>query len=330
MPVADDHLGIGPDVHQQHHFLFLVQAYRKHVGSHVGADVRADERSAVHVGARKYPQPELPSLDVQRRGGPLPGQHFQLGNRLVGFFADRLDVEAEEQVAHRRVADDDPLVDAPRPYLDAAAHVADFKVDARHDSLLQLTVEGPAVVRNTVHDVAAAEALRVFEGTGVKDVAAFQIDKIQGDRGGAEIHGQPAHAAAVIVDALAFEINAVAFANAQWRQSNLTADAVRQNLRLAPQHGKFNVRTGVDNRCLAGEAVGIAQELLAGCRGVQCLHAVPDLDNALVAFAGSPAGGRHAHLEVIGVVENGLAGYGVKPVGVVIHGRHAGWIPENG
>ena len=55
MPVADHHLGVGADVHQQDHFVFFVQAYGQHVSSDVGSDMRADERPAVHIGLREYP-----------------------------------------------------------------------------------------------------------------------------------------------------------------------------------------------------------------------------------------------------------------------------------
>ena len=164
----------------------------------------------------------------------MPRQHLQLGDGLVGLFADRLDVEPEEQVAHGGIANDDHLVNSPRSHLEAPAHIPYLKVDTGQDGLLQLTPERPAVVGYAVHDVAAAKALRVFERARVQNVAAFQVDQIQRDRRGAEVHRQPADLAPVVVEAFVTEIHAVAPANGQWHQRHLAADAMRQNLRLAP------------------------------------------------------------------------------------------------
>ena len=178
-----------------------------------------------------------------------------------------------------------------------------------------------------MHDVAAAEALRVFERAGVQDVATLQIDQIQGDRRGAEVHRQTAHLTPVVVDALSAEIDAIVPTDGQRRQRRLAADAVRQNFRLAPQHGKFDVCVGGGDQGLAGKTVRVTQEAFRLGRGVECRHAALDFDNALVALAGSAAGGGHADFQGVGVVENGFAGNGVEPVGIVIHGRHADRFP---
>ena len=56
--------------------------------------------------------------------GALALVHFDFGDRAVGILADRVDVLAEEQIAHRRVADDDHFVDRfriDREFLDGVA-----------------------------------------------------------------------------------------------------------------------------------------------------------------------------------------------------------------
>ena len=78
---------------------------------------------------------------------------------------------------------------------------------------------------------------------------------------------------------------------------------------MATEDVELDVGFDVDDGCLAGEAVVFAEEVLGVGYGVEGFHAASDFDDALVALAGSSAGGGHADGEVVGVVEEGLAGF---------------------
>ena len=51
-----------------------------------------------------------------------------------------------------------------------------------------------------MHDVGAAEALGVLEGSGVEDVAGLEVDEVHGDGCGADVGGDAEDASAVAVD----------------------------------------------------------------------------------------------------------------------------------
>ena len=89
-------------------------AGRQQARGGVGADVAAHERQAVDARPGEDRQPQPPRFERQagRRGAALVERG--LGRRAIGHDADRLHVEAEEEVAHRRVADHGQLVDRER------------------------------------------------------------------------------------------------------------------------------------------------------------------------------------------------------------------------
>ena len=64
---------------------------------------------------------------------------------------------------------------------------------------------------------------------------------------------------------------------------------------------------GVDDGGLAGEPVVVPQERLGVGPGLEGLHALFDLDDALVAVTGPAARGGDRHPELVGEVEDGLA-----------------------
>ena len=142
----------------------LVHPHGEQVRRNVGAYVAADERGTVYVRLGEYTQAQLRRTDVERGRRPKPVLHLQLGQRLVGLLADRLHVQPEQHVAHGRVADYHDVVDLPPVRTGAAADVAYLEVDRGQRDLPQLAGELPAVVGDAVHDVAAAEPLRVLEG----------------------------------------------------------------------------------------------------------------------------------------------------------------------
>ena len=138
MPVADHDLGIRADIDQHHDLFSAVHVYCEQVRGNVGPDVRANQRAAVDVGAGKDPEAQVGGLDVEGGRTAEAVQHLQLGDRLVGLLSYRLDVQAEDQVAHRRVAHDDDLVYPPPVDAKRPAHLADLEVDGGQHDLLQL------------------------------------------------------------------------------------------------------------------------------------------------------------------------------------------------
>ena len=119
-PVADDHLGVGADVDQQRDPGLGGEAGRDEVCGDVGADVAGDERrrrTTRPCGWIRRPSSWARRSRLVDGGPPLRDRH--LGNRAERRAAERRHVEAEEEVAHRGVADDHGLEDLVA--VDAAA-----------------------------------------------------------------------------------------------------------------------------------------------------------------------------------------------------------------
>ena len=112
------------------------------------------------------------SAVVERR----PSSHPGLDDRSVRLLADGLNIQTEQYVAHCRVADDDDLVDVAAVEIERARHVAYLEVDGGEHDLSEFTVVLAAVVGDPVHDVAAAETLRILERRGVQNLSGFQIN----------------------------------------------------------------------------------------------------------------------------------------------------------
>ena len=149
-----------------------------------------------------------------------------LHNRPVGLLAYRLDVYAEEQVSHGRIAHDNDFVDLPAVESECASHIADLKVNRRQHHLAELAVELASVVGDAVHDVASAETLGVLKRGCMDDVAGLQVEEVHGDRCRADVHGEAVDTPAVGVDAPSVEDYGVAVARSQWIEVDLPADRV--------------------------------------------------------------------------------------------------------
>ena len=102
---------------------------RHEVRRDVGADVARDERRADDEPLRMHPDAEPVRPLGERSRLAHPGQRLELGSGLVRALPDRLDVDPEEAVAHRRVADDDRLVDHAPVDAQVAAERADLAVE---------------------------------------------------------------------------------------------------------------------------------------------------------------------------------------------------------
>ena len=164
-----------------------------------------------------------------------------------------------------------------------------------------------------MHDVGAAEALRVLEGSGVEDVAGLEVDEVHGDGGGTDVGGDAEDAAAVTVDDAwavgSLEDDLVAFADGERVEFDVGAvDRLGEDAWLATEDVELDVGLDIDDCGLAGEAIVFAQEVLGVGERIERVHAASDFDDAFVALAGPAAGCRHAHGEIVGVVEEGLSG----------------------
>ena len=114
VPVAQDQLRIGADVHHRDQAVFVRDIHRQHAGRRVRAHVSADDRSPVDARLRMNRQQAAPAGGRQAGGGALALGHLDLGDRPVRILPDRIHALAEEQVAHGRVADHHHLVNGPR------------------------------------------------------------------------------------------------------------------------------------------------------------------------------------------------------------------------
>ena len=308
LPVADDDLGVGADVNQHHVVFSLVHAHRKHIRRHVRAHVTADERPPVNVSVREHADARLPRRRAQRRRVAHPGARLALDDRPVRLLAYRLHVQAEQHIAHRRVAHHDHLVYAPPVEAKLPRHVADLEVDGRNHHLSKLAVELASVVRDAVHDVAAAEPLRILERSRMRDAARLQVNQVHDHSRRADVYRKPIDRAAIVVYAPSLEYNRVAVSNGQRLQRDAAAYRVRQDARLAAQNRELYVRARLRHRSLAGQpVVRPAQKALSGCRRIQRVRASLHFDDALMALARPPARRRNSYPQRVGIIEYGSA-----------------------
>ena len=273
------------------------------------ADVAGDERRPDHAAVRVHHQADLVGPPAQPgRGAPRRRQHRDLGDRLVRELADRPDVDAEEEVAHRAVGDDHRLVDLVPVDAVLAVEVA------------QLVVEGPAqgqqhrarevlLVRDAGHDVAAAEALRVLErGAGrsacpvsrsmswtttvvvpmsmarPRTCARAQVDRLAGVADGELVGGD---------DRVEPDVRLVR----RPEDAHPAADDRRTRRRWS------GPRSGPGTRAGTGPSGRPRARCAARARSPPCA----DLDDALPAAPGPPARRGHRGRDLVGVVEQGAS-----------------------
>ena len=121
--VADDDLTVRADVDQQSRDRFPGDPRRDDVGDDVGTDVGTDRREQHEASFR-----------VDRDTGVGSAQILWLQERRgERRLADRLGVDAEQQVQHRRVAGSDDLQDLLAVHARRRAHAAEQSVDRLDD-----------------------------------------------------------------------------------------------------------------------------------------------------------------------------------------------------
>ena len=169
--VTDHDLGVGADVNEHYIVVFLVYSNGEQIGCYIRPDMTANDRTTIDVRSGEDTQSNFTSCRVQGGGVSNAAAILYFDDRPVRLLANRLDVYIEEHVPHSGVADDHDLVDLSTVEAERTGHIADLEVNRREHHLPQLSVELASIVGNAVHDVASAEALRVFERRSVDDIA---------------------------------------------------------------------------------------------------------------------------------------------------------------
>ena len=166
--------------------------------------------------------------------------------------------------------------------------------------LLEARVQGPtqglaqgawvaALVGDAAHHVAAAEALRVLEGSAADDAAADQVDEAEDDRGGAHVHGQAQHVLAAQVERDAVvEDRAIADRDDRVDLGD-GLPGLLEDVHAPADDGELDVVLDRLDLGLAGQSEGLRQVLLGlGARG-EGIAALADLDDTLTAAARASA-----------------------------------------
>ena len=160
-----------------------------------------------------------------------------------------------------------------------------------------------------MHDVAAAEGLRVFEGGAVDVAPAFEVDEIQHHRRRAEIDGEPRDAPAIAVNRRAVVEDLLPPPRDERVERPWRVPVGRgEDARATVQRRERHVPVGARDHRLAGQPVASAQEAFRLRPRVERVFAAGHLDHAFVAAAVAVAGGRHPGRECVGVVEQRQAG----------------------
>ena len=181
LAVADHDLAVGADVDEQAQSLVTVhpgrQGARDDVAADVGAEGGEDDRTRMRVQCHT-------EVDGLEAGVVAAGQDERRD-------AERLGVDAEEELHHRRVAGDGDLVDVGRGDRCLVA-------DLRHqlgDRLLRKRAQAGETLgvhhrgRDAADDVSAEGLLLVEHRTHRDGCAGGDIHERGDDGGGAEIHG---------------------------------------------------------------------------------------------------------------------------------------------
>ncbi len=179
--VAEDDLGIGADVDEQHHAVLPVRAFRQRRPGGIRPDMAGDAGQHVDARAGVDAEPQVARPGVDGAGdGEREGCLAELGR-----------VDAEEQMVHDRVADDDGVEHVVG--IDAAlgADLARQLGDGIAHRLRQL---GAAVgvhhhVGNAAHQILAEADLRVLHARRGDDAPRQQRHQMHGDGGGADVAG---------------------------------------------------------------------------------------------------------------------------------------------
>ncbi len=275
-----------------------------------------------HASVRVHEQPDLVAAAADPGGRRAPGEHRDLGDRLVRELPDRRDVDAEVQVAHRAVGHDHGLVDLVA--IDAVLAI----------QVAQLVVEGAAqgeahrarevrLVRDAGHDIAAAEPLWVLDGRAGQGVAGQEVDDLEDDRRGPDVDGQAQDVVASQVDRLAVVADGHVVRGHDRIEADVRLIRRPQDAHPPADDRELDVARDVLDLGLAGQAE-LALEVGLGLRSRgESLAPLADLDDALATAPRPPARGRHRARDLVGIVEQGPTGDERAMLGPLDDVRHS-------
>ncbi len=255
MLVADDQLGVGSDIHHCDETFFVGQIDGQHAGRSICADVTANDRCSVDTSLRMDGQQAVQTGLHEAGRSPLTLTHLDFGDGAVGILADRVDALAEEEIAHRRVADDHHFVDGL--WIDGKLfnRVALITGQRAHQQPARMF----SVIRDTRHHLRAAEALGIFKGCIRDQLAAFKIDEPQNHGRRSQIHRDAVNGAGGALHFYAVDKNAIAAAgDGGIELERLMGNGKSQRVPLdahlpAPHRMAADVAAGCGYEGLAGE-----------------------------------------------------------------------------
>ncbi len=181
--VAKHDLGVRAHVDDQVDDLLVVRGLRQDHAGGVGADVARDQRQRIDPGA---------GVDAD---GEVARRHRE---RVIGDERERRPaqlrrVEAEHEVVHDRVADDDQLEDVLTRGVGVRAELSHQLVETGADRGRQLHLAAGVHhhVAHPAHQILAKADLRVHRAGAGEHLAGVQIAEMPGHGGGADIEGHP-------------------------------------------------------------------------------------------------------------------------------------------
>lgn len=217
-----------------------------------------------------------------------------LGRRSERQLSEGGDREPEEQVAHRRVADDDRLDD--RVPVEPEEMECGGQLAIQHPPERPAKLAGPQrFVGDPGDDIAAAEALRILEGERGEDGTRLEVDELGHDARRADVQRQPDDRALVSVERRAEIADQIAVSR---HRGVDPVERDRRELRgsenpePAAQHGELDVLVRSFDDRLAGEPEAVREMLLRRRPRAQRALAAEDLDDAFPAAPALAAGGR--------------------------------------
>jgi hypothetical protein len=260
----------------------------------VDARIRLDRQQAAPAGR---PQ-------TGRR--PLAVGQLDLGNRSVRVLSNRVHTLPEEQIPHRRVADEHDVVDGERIGRQVSNRVTQVTGHRPHQQAARMH----AVVMDPGHDVRTAEALRILERRVRNLLTGFEIDQSDHDGGGPEVDREavdrPGRTGDFFAGRRVDDAIAVTYNRGIERGGPVGGRKMERpslDAHLAPAH-----RVALHLAGLGGDATltrqtksgpGVEMLFKFGWRRQQ-LHPLRDLDDAFLAFAQGDARCRYADAGLVG------------------------------
>ena len=180
---AQEDLAVGADVHGDADLGALVDARGERHGDRVGADEARDDRQQADARLRRDLQEQLARRQDQRvahDGG-------------VGREPHVRGVDAEQDVVHARVADDDDLVDPLGEDAGLPADLLDVLVQEAHDPRVELPEVGRVELRegDPRHEVAAEDRLGVQARHRPEMLVRVERQQRGDDARRADVHREP-------------------------------------------------------------------------------------------------------------------------------------------